>query len=285
MYVHEAVPALGYACACSSVCASMRRLSQAQQWSDIRSTLVQLADYLDTVGVPIDYQRRRQLDYTGLLSDKHWTDIARATSTRDAGAGAARSFLYERLCGSPIEPGPERRDISVPLQHFPLRLTPRLLAELDRYALDFLAAQGINDEPVWWEPPRELIDGAVLPGTDVDSVDTTEMHRLLRGEKLSLSEIATRMGISRDAVRCVLEHDPAPKGSQWEPKYNTASRGPRAAYRRASSLFPRDRLAALCRQQHLSLKTLAATSARMLRERCAFGLDSQGHRRRCPRNR
>ena len=54
------------------------RATRAAQATSVRplgtrsQALIRLADYLDTTDTPIDYQRRRHLDYSGLLPPAEW---------------------------------------------------------------------------------------------------------------------------------------------------------------------------------------------------------------------
>ncbi|OBJ42542.1 hypothetical protein A5630_20755 [Mycolicibacterium mucogenicum] len=254
----EAAIALGNTVTTShNVMLLLGKLSRTPQWPGIRSALIRLSDYLETVGAPIDYHRRRQLNYSELLPDAQWTDIACAASIRPVGAAIARCFLYERLSGSAALPAHvSRQDLRTYFRmlNFPLRLTPELLVGLDHCALNFLAEQGITDEPVCWEPPKELVAGAALPGVDIDTVDTMELHRVVRGSH-TLAEAATKIGISVSAARCILEHHPAPQSAR-PPRKRPRRESP--AYRKASTVYPHDRLVDLYREQHLSIETLAA---------------------------
>lgn len=259
MTVPDAAAALGDASNRNAVIGLLGHLSQTPQWPDIRSVLIRLADYLDTTDVPIDYARRRRLNYSELLPDAQWTAIARASCARPEGALSARGFLCERLSGSPTipTPVPTAREVEYfTMLRFPGRLNPKMLEALDRLALDFLATQGITDEPVCWEPPRDLLAGADLPGIDIDTIDTTELHRLLRRDQCTLVDAAAGIGTTADAVRCVLEYTPAPKDPRpgSTPKPGPHRVGP--AYLRASTMFPRDRLIDLYGDQHISLRAL-----------------------------
>jgi hypothetical protein len=59
-------------------------LDDQPYWPAMTTALVRLADHLDTVNVPIDYRRRRRLDYTGLLPHERWREICRSTAPRPA---------------------------------------------------------------------------------------------------------------------------------------------------------------------------------------------------------
>ena len=59
----------------------LQLLENHDHWPNIRAGLTRMADYLADHDVPIDYQRRRQLDYRMLLPDKVWAQICRDTAT------------------------------------------------------------------------------------------------------------------------------------------------------------------------------------------------------------
>jgi TniQ/Bacterial regulatory helix-turn-helix protein, lysR family len=55
------------------------------RWEAIAAAVTRLADYLDDHDVPIDYDRRRRLDYSDLLRPEQWLELCRRT-------GVARGF-------------------------------------------------------------------------------------------------------------------------------------------------------------------------------------------------
>jgi hypothetical protein len=259
--VAEAVRSLGEAGTRNGVVMLLWKLAQTEQWSDIRGALIRLADYLDTEGAPIDYRRRRSLDYRTLLPDTHWRTIARNNTTRPEGAGTARNFLSERICGSPVIPTPvpsyAYADYGA-LARFPVRLNPELLAAVDEYAMEFLASQGVTGEPVCWEPPTELINDLRLPGLDVDTVDMAELHRMVRYEQLDLRAAATRIGISADAARVALQRHPAHRDPKPASIPRPGPHRPGPAYLHATRTLPPQRFRDLYEHQHHSLRQLAA---------------------------
>jgi hypothetical protein len=50
-------------------------LRTSAYWQSICAALIRLSDYFDGVGAPIDYQRRRNLDYSELLTEASWRQI------------------------------------------------------------------------------------------------------------------------------------------------------------------------------------------------------------------
>ncbi|WP_051468848.1 hypothetical protein [Mycolicibacterium tusciae] len=162
-----------------SVLAVLRKLSRSQHWDHIRQALTCLADYLAATDTPIDYQRRRQLDYTELLSAAEWARICRDTGT--AGGTAARAknvrfYLFERLSGMPAAvaaPGTAGNDEAFKrAADFPRHLTPELNKALRDHASDFLRMHDVTDEPAFWHPPTTLMD----PFTPAESRPSRTRH-------------------------------------------------------------------------------------------------------------
>ncbi len=87
----------------------LQKLSNRTDWPDIRTALGRLADYLADHETPINYQRRRRLDYTNLLPHQQWVRICRDTGSqgpRTRHTHVARCYLYERLTGLPMDCAP-----------------------------------------------------------------------------------------------------------------------------------------------------------------------------------
>ena len=216
----------------------LHHLRRTAHWNDIRRALYRLSDHLERCGTPIDYQRRRRLDYCELLPPSHWEAICCNTNTHPAGASIARKYLLERLSGTHAFAAPVP-DIDATdyqsLLRFPMRLTPELSSALEAHALDFLAAQGITDEPVKWQPPTSLVCGLRLPSTGTDNLDSTFLHQLIRRDGLLLGAAADRLGTTIDAVRVSLEEHPAPRDPRQPSRPRVTARRMGPAYRQASS--------------------------------------------------
>ncbi|MDQ1245715.1 MAG: hypothetical protein QG597_82 [Actinomycetota bacterium] len=241
----------------------LQLLEKHNQWPSIRTALIRVADYLDANDVPIDYQRRRCADYAMLLPDKAWAQICRDTATpgpRSARARIARCFLFERLSGQPASASPWALDDSAfrtKTADFPRHLTPELAHALNEHAQAFLADQGIDDEPVTWQPPAGVLDGLDLPGTDPAAVDVAELHRVMAGAGITFGTAAARFHTSLDTLRYLLEIHPAPRadpepGAPLPTPYNRA-------YANAKAALPRERLADLYERERMSLRDIAAT--------------------------
>ncbi len=240
----------------------LQLLEKHDRWHSIRAALIRIADYLADTDTPIDYERRRRIDYAMLLPDKAWAQICRDTGTpgpRSARARIARCFLFERLSGQSASTAPWAPDASAfrtKTADFPGHLTPELAHALHLHAQEFLAGQGIDDEPVTWQPTSGVLDGLDLPGTDPAAVDIAELHRVMMVGGITLGTAATRLNTSLDTVRHLLEIHPRPRtgpvpGAPLPTPYNRA-------YASAKAALPIERLVDLYERERKSLKDIAA---------------------------
>ncbi len=244
-----------------SVLAVLRKLAQSNHWDHIREALTRLADYLAETDTPIDYQRRRQIDYRGLLPTAEWTRICRDTGT--AGGNAARAknirfYLFERLSGMPATAAPVTAGNDEALKRaaeFPRHLTPELDRALLAYAQDFLRQQGITDEPVTWHPPTDLMHDLILPSGGWEALDIPFLHRLIRSDRLTLSATAVRLSTTIDDVRYALECRPAPAATPAMSR----RRKPQTVYAAAKSALPPEKLIQLYHGEGRNLRDIAAT--------------------------
>ncbi|MCC9737658.1 TniB family NTP-binding protein [Streptomyces sp. MNU89] len=165
------------------------------------------------------------------------------------------TLLFERISGlpAPLAPAayvPATPELRTVLRTFETDLTPALMSQLDEHAGEFLARQGIHDESHARRPPTDIVDGLELPGCDLGDIDLHALHRLVRDESLTTAGAACRLGFSHDAVRFVLQEQPAPpkRSAMWE-------RG--ATIRRARAALPRDKCVRLCLEEYRTLKWIA----------------------------
>lgn len=225
----------------------LQLLAAHRCWPHIYTALIRLADYLDTHHIPIDYQRRRTLRYDDLLPEDEWSQLCRRTGTV-AGTRKVtivRSVLFEQISGLPADRGPfadDNRDFRAKVAAFPADLTPNLAAGLHHAAQTFLHRHGIHDEPVTWQPPLELLSDLDLPGPNPDSIDTQQLHRLIRQDGSTLSRCAEQLDTTIDVVRYLLDRQPAPPTLQPGTLARTA-------------LFKHD-LVDLYHRQHLTLREI-----------------------------
>ena len=63
----DAAELLGSATSRHYISKTLQLLQDTPQWHDVACALERLAGYLDEHGTPIDYRRRRQLDFTSSI--------------------------------------------------------------------------------------------------------------------------------------------------------------------------------------------------------------------------
>jgi TniQ len=132
-------------------------------WDSICAALISLSDYLDDHGGPIDYQRRRHLDYSNVLSDDAWRWICAEAkdTTRHGTAAKARAYMVEVLTGCPTST--ERAQRLRAGRQAPFRDPPaKVRVLLDEHARAFLKRQRIR-EPLTWLPPLNVLRDNGLP--------------------------------------------------------------------------------------------------------------------------
>lgn len=196
----------------------LQLLSGHPRWEAIAAAVTRLADYLDSHDVPVDYHRRRRLDYSDLLPPRQWLDLCRRTGA-SPGQGRrekiVRCMLFARISGLPVESAPDfgatgEAYFRAETTRFAAIRTPELAAALDETARDFLARHRVRGEPVIWHPPVSLLADLDLPGPDPSLIDVPCLHELVQGRRHPVQHAAGVLGITVDAVRLVLDQHPAP---------------------------------------------------------------------------
>jgi TniQ/Bacterial regulatory helix-turn-helix protein, lysR family len=244
-----------------SVSRILQLLANRHDWIATRAALGRLADYLADHDTPIDYQHRRQLDYTTLLPDKTWARICSDTCTPrgiPARARIVRCHLFERLSGLPANAAPFALDDSefrTKTADYPQYLTPELAQALEQHCRDFLTGQSIYHEPPFWSPPADVFTGLCLPGPDPASVDIGNMHAMVRDTDWSLGEVGDQLGTTLDVIRHLCETHPAPVRAPATPD-EARARG-HARLTAKSALTPEE-FARLYQDGRISLRDLAA---------------------------
>jgi hypothetical protein len=255
---------LGAATEGTEISRILQLLDDQPHWPATMTALIRLAGYLDTHDVPIDYRRRRRLNYTGLLPHEYWVGICRRTGT-PPGKGrreqVVRSQLFQRISGLPIEAAPGylsggEAPFRAEVARTAALHTPELAAEFDQLAIEFLASHGVRDEPVTWRPPLSLLDGLDLPGPDPARIDIPHLHRIIRQQKNPAQYAAESLGTSIEAIRLILDEYPAPAA----PLTTSAARATGDARRRARQDVPREIFARLYLDERQSLNEIAALS-------------------------
>jgi hypothetical protein len=237
---------------------TLQQLADDPHWNHVRDAIIRLADYLHDHDCPINYRRRRTLDYSSLLTPRTWQQICGEVNIRSGGdkkALLARCHLYATITGNPARDAPwfiDTTNFSVALANFPAVLTPPLATALDTEAQRFLGEAGI-DEPVIWSPPRHLLTGLVLPGADPEDIDPTVLHRLVR-QPLALGAIAEQLDTSLDAVRYALTARPAPEHQRGP----TSKSKPAPALSALAQVLSASALTGLYQEQKLPLNEIAA---------------------------
>ncbi|MBB5913931.1 uncharacterized protein YerC [Nocardia transvalensis] len=213
----EGIASVGSTLSARSITRFLQMLSSQSDWPATYSALIGMADYLIENDIPIDYARRRRLDYRRLLSDAQWREICSETGTRGSSASRARiarCFLFEQVSGLPASAGPSYLDeaaFRTQVADFGGYLTPELLAVLEACAAEFLAKQRVTDEPVRWEPPATVLQRLPLPGVDADSIDLDYLHHEFHQHGHLLGATAASLGVKLDVVRYLLAVHPAPR--------------------------------------------------------------------------
>ncbi|MBE5441040.1 hypothetical protein E3G55_002587 [Mycobacteroides abscessus] len=196
----------------------LRHLLTSGHWHSFSAAIIRLADYLHSHGAPIDYDRRRRLDYRNLLPDCDWNVIAvRAGALPGSAVKAelARRFLFRRISGMSAAREAED-DRCVPqwqtrTLNFPLELTSELRNSLDRAGIAFLTANGISDEPLAWHPPPKILDGLAMPVPEPELVDTEALRTAASVASARVPALAKTFGVGIGTVRYLLErHPPEP---------------------------------------------------------------------------
>lgn len=196
----------------------LQLLADDPRWEAIAAAVTRLAAYLDDNDVPVDYRRRRQLDYSDLLPPRQWLDLCRRTGV-PPGQGRrdkmARCMLFARISGLPVEAAPDfgtsgEAYFRAETARFAAIRTPELAAALDETARDFLARRRVRGEPVTWHPPVSLLSDLDLPEPDPSLIDLTRLHELVRERAHPVQHAAEVLGTTVDAVRVVLDEHPAP---------------------------------------------------------------------------
>ena len=183
-------------------------------WANVAVALTRLLDYLAEQPPPIDYARRRRLDYRKMLSDNEWAPIFGATDfgclDRAHTGQQIRTWLFERVSTLPAALAPGTGKLDRKREAVEL-LAPPISGRLDQIALQFLKQRRVIDEPLTWSPPLSLVADLELPGLDVDSLSIQDVHPLILQRSLSIGEAATRLAVEPLVVRHLLERTPLPR--------------------------------------------------------------------------
>jgi hypothetical protein len=218
MELDEVASRLGSVTDGRSISRILQLLVDDPHWEAIAAAATRAADYLDDNDVPVDYHRRRQLDYSGLLPPEQWLDLCRRAGV-PPGQGRrgkiARCLLFARISGLPVEAAPDfgatgEAYFRAEAARFAAIRTAEIAVALDETARDFLARNRVRGEPVTWHPPLSLLSGLDLPGPDPSLIDVARLHELVRERENPVQHAAEVLSTTVDAVRLVLDEHPAP---------------------------------------------------------------------------
>jgi hypothetical protein len=261
MELDEAAASLGSVTDRRTISRLLQLLADDPRWEAIAVAIMRLAGHLDDNDVPIDYQRRRRLDYRDLLPPGQWLDLCRRTGF-PPGQGRrlmmTRCLLFARISGLPVEaaPGLATGNLAcfrAETARFAALRTPELVAALDEYALDFLGRHRVRGEPIAWHPSLNLLIDLDLPGPDPSAVDIHRLHALVRPHSSSVQRAAQALGTTVDAVRVALDEHPAPAPPLTATQARAAGQVRRAASRTLTETELRRRYV----DQHQSLQDIA----------------------------
>lgn len=145
--------------------------------------------------------------------------------------------------------------------------TPQVRDGLHRAGADFLAQNGVEDEPLIWEPPTVTADGLETAGHDLEKIDISILRQMIRSPSVTTERAAHELGTPYDAVRVLLHRSPAP--SQRRPHSRRRNDG--EAMRIAKQAFPPDEFRRLYYTERRGLRQITdlASVSRNVRRRLA----------------
>ncbi|OJZ63576.1 hypothetical protein BRW65_29705 [Mycobacterium paraffinicum] len=208
-------------------------LSHSPGWPTISTAVMRLNDFLAEQPAPINYTRRRQLDYSALLPLDRWQRICQ-TAGDLPGAGrkaiAARYYLIEKISGTPARSGviddhrAHPHNLWKQARNFARTMSAQLREHLDEEARQFLQHNAI-EEPLTWAPPLDLISDLDLPAPDPAAIDRQELLRLAVDNSYTVGQLAEHFGIDQLAVRYLFDEEPIDRND-----YSVQSKPGKAAF-------------------------------------------------------
>jgi hypothetical protein len=187
----------------------LQRLRARADWEPCMATVIALRDELEA-GAPIDYARRRTLDYADLLPPDRWHAICRDLDFpmgRSTRARLHRCWLYERLTGSPavgLAPGRGDPRFRALLADLPRTLSPTLAVELENVGYEFLAQKGVRDEPLTWCPDMTAWSAGLVNDDYARALASIDVIHRHVADYISLGAIAEQTGTTIAMIREVL---------------------------------------------------------------------------------
>lgn len=179
--------------------------------------LCELGLFLAASPPPIDYERRRRLQWRNLLSGNEWDLLAAATDTPPVGRRRAlqlRRYMYFRLTGGgPSDlPAPWQFDTSTDdvadFTRLTTTMTTGLRDAIDAYLTAYLRSNA-DESPVVWEPPRWR-DASKVIGRELDDIDLSTLHALIDSGVTAHRDLARGVARTERHVRWALLSHPRP---------------------------------------------------------------------------
>lgn len=229
----------------------MRSLGGSGAESETLPTIMQLAQFLDGAETPIDYARRRSLDYTDLLQPEEWERIAIAQNVHSGfprRAVLARAHVHHLLSGDRVQrlaplDGVTELVTDSELDGFKRKAPSRVLSALEDVGKSYLDRLGI-EEPVSWhlspsalglEPfkpdrtgDRKWVARRPVRGASggPEDVAITTAH----DEGLSIRATAVKLGLSRQTVARTRDAHGIPSRPGRQPRFHIDTKWLREQY-------------------------------------------------------
>ncbi|MFE1646201.1 LysR family transcriptional regulator [Microbacterium sp. P01] len=201
----------------------MRSLGRNAPEADTIRAIARLASFLDGRSTPIDFARRRSLDYAAMLPRDEWVEICRVANVLSGGDRrwqAARAHLYALVSGNRLSLAPFADDPGFPsfveVAHFRSGLPGNVADALASAAAHFIRDRGV-DEPVAWLPGLDVVgDLPVAADATIGRWPTARPARaMVKPARVvaaysagrSVREIALEHGVARQTVGRVLSDE------------------------------------------------------------------------------
>lgn len=202
---------------------TIERAARSPHWSAICAAISRLNRHLRMHGSPIDYERRRGLDYSTLLPEHRWKSLCRQAD-EPVGAGRrwieARHYLIKKLSGNPIQardmaPFTDRPDTwARAVNDFQCTVARDFGEVLELEARKFLFDNAI-EEPITWSPTLSLIADLEIPAPDLGAIDIPEMHQLVIEKSYTCGQLARHFGLDPPTIRYLFEQHPLEVNRFW----------------------------------------------------------------------
>lgn len=151
-------------------------------------SITELAVILTLDPSPIDYRRRRELDWFMILTKPDWLDLCDAAGHNPGGdvrLRNAKRYLFQRATLAPLSALPSElamgrhRQDAAEYSSFRASVTAELQEGFDSYFSGLVDATGLR-EPVLWVPDRSRARLAGV-GRELEDIDWVRLHELRGG--------------------------------------------------------------------------------------------------------